>query len=168
MRHAAELALGAATATAAVAPEDGEGAASLAAAAERALAPLTRLAPELDAPAAELRELTLRLSEVGSDLHRFVASLEADPARIESVEERLDLIADLRRRFDVQSLAELLDRRDTAQAELDEIDGGADPVAAAAAELARLETEYERSAEALRSSASRRPPSRLPPRWQRT
>ena len=79
MRHAADLAEGAARATAAVAPEDGDGAASLPAAAERALEPLTRLAPELEGAAAELRELTVRLSEVGSDLHRFVASLEADP-----------------------------------------------------------------------------------------
>ena len=94
MRHAAELAAGAAAATAAVAPEDGDGAASLVAAAERALAPLVELAPELEGPAAELGDLVRRLNEVGSDLHRFVASLEADPARVESVEERLDLIAE--------------------------------------------------------------------------
>ena len=94
MRHAAELAEGAARATAAVSPDDGDGAASLAAAAERALEPLTRIAPELEGPTAELRELAVRLSEVGSDLHRFVASLDADPARIEEVESRLDLIAD--------------------------------------------------------------------------
>ena len=82
-----------------VAPDEGEGAAALAAAAEHALGPLTSLAPELEATVAELRELTVRLSEVGSDLHRFVASLEADPARMEAVEARLDLIAELRRRF---------------------------------------------------------------------
>ena len=77
----------------------------------------------------------MRLSEVGSDLHRFVASLEADPARVESVEERLDLIAEARRRFVAQTLDELLDRRDAAVIELDALDGGLDPVAAATAEL---------------------------------
>jgi DNA repair protein RecN (Recombination protein N) len=150
IRHAAELAEGAATATAAVAPDDGEGAASLAAAAERALAPLTRLAPELEQPTRELRELTVRLSEVGSDLHRFVASLEVDPARVESVEARLDLIADLRRRFDAQTSNELFDRREAALIELDTLDGGIDPVAAAVAELTRAEEQFERSASALR------------------
>ena len=69
-------------ATAAVAPDDGDGAASLAAAAERALEPADPARAELEGPAAELRDLTVRLSEVGSDLHRFVASLEADPARV--------------------------------------------------------------------------------------
>ena len=66
MRHGAELAEGAAQATAAIAPEEGEGAAALAAAAERALAPLTRLAPELETPAAELRELAVRLRRWGA------------------------------------------------------------------------------------------------------
>ncbi len=152
MRHAAELAEGAASATAAVAPDDGDGAASLAAAAERALAPLIPLAPELEGPAGELRELTVRLSEVGSDLHRFVASLEADPARVESVEARLDLIAEARRRFVAQTLEELLDRRDAAVNELDALDGGLDPVAAAAADLTRAEEQYERLAAELRAA----------------
>jgi DNA repair protein RecN (Recombination protein N) len=152
MRHAAELAEGAARATAAVAPDDGEGAASLAAAAERALAPLTRLAPELERPVNELLELTVRLTEVGGDLHRFVASLEVEPARVESVEARLDLLADVRRRYGAQTVAELLDRRDIALAELDILDSGVDPVAAAAAELAHAEEQFELSAAALRAA----------------
>ena len=152
MRHAAELAEGAASATAAVAPDDGDGAASLAAAAERALAPLTRLAPELEGPASELRDLTVRLSEVGSDLHRFVASLEVDPSRVETVEARVDRIAELRRRFDGQTLAELLDRRDAARVELDALDGGVDPLAAATDELVRSEQSYEEAAAALHAA----------------
>jgi DNA repair protein RecN (Recombination protein N) len=152
MRHAADLAEGAARATAAVAPEDGDGAASLAAAAERALEPLTRLAPELEGAAGELRELTVRLSEVGSDLHRFLASLEADPERQEAVEARLDLIAELRRRFDAQTLEELLRRRESAAADIDALDSGVDPLAAAAAELARAEQEFEDMMAALRAA----------------
>ncbi|WP_411277452.1 DNA repair protein RecN [Gaiella sp.] len=154
MRHAAELAAGAAAATAAVAPEDGEGAVSLAAAAERALAPLVDLAPELEGPTAELRDLVHRLNDVGGDLHRFVASLEADPARVESVEERLDLIAEARRRFDAQTTDALLDRRDAALGELDQVDAGVDPVAAAAAALALAEEEFSARAAALHDARS--------------
>ena len=152
MRHAAELAEGAVRAAAAVAPDDGDGAASLATTAERALAPLIRLAPELEGPAAELRELTVRLSEVGSDLHRFVASLDADPGRVEVVEARLDLIAELRRRFGTRTLEELLDRREAAVTELDALDGGLDPVAAAEAEVVAAEERFVLSSEALRSA----------------
>ena len=152
MRHAAELVEGAVRAAVAVAPDDGEGAVSLAAAAERALAPLTRLAPELEEPANELRELTVRLGEVGSEIHRFVASLDVDPTRVEAVEARLDLIADLRRRFDAQTFDGLLDRRDAALIELDAVDGGLDPLAAAATDLENAEEQYELSAAALRAA----------------
>ena len=152
MRHAAEIAEGAARATAAIAPEDGEGAAALASAAERALAPLARLAPELEATASELRELAVRRAEAGSDLHRFVSSLEADPERIEAVESRLDLIAELRRRYGAQTLERLLGRRASAAAELDALDGGLDLVGAAQAELERAETAFEEAAAALRAA----------------
>ena len=152
MRHAAELAAGAAAATAAIAPEDGEGAASLAAAAERALAPLVELAPELEGTAAELRDLVYRLTEVGGDLHRFVASLDADPARVETVEARLDQLADARRRFDAQTTDDLLDRRDAALAELNELDAGVDQVTAASAGLARAEEQFGLQAAGLRET----------------
>ena len=97
----------------------------------------------------------MRLSEVGSDLHRFVASLEADPARQEEVEARLDLIAELRRRFAAQTLEELLERRDSAAAELDALDGGLDPLAAAAAELARAEEGFDAVIAALHAGQGR-------------
>ena len=155
MRHAAELAAGAAAATTAVAPDDGEGAASLAAAAERSLAPLIQFAPELEGTAAELRDLAHRLSEVGGDLHRFVASLEADPARVESVEERLDLIADARRRFAARTTDELLERRDAAVVELDALDSGVDRLAAAASALAEAEKQFVRLAAALHDARER-------------
>ena len=58
----------------------------------------------------------MRLREVGSDLHRFVASLDAEPGALESVEERLQAIADLRRRFAAASYEELLELAAAADA----------------------------------------------------
>ena len=115
VRHVAELGEGAQAALAALDPDDGDGARALAAAAERAVAPLERLAPELEASATELRELVVRLGEVASDLRRFAGSLDADPARVAEVEERLDRIADARRRHRAATLEELLERRAAAR-----------------------------------------------------
>ncbi|MCS7007164.1 MAG: AAA family ATPase [Thermoleophilia bacterium] len=134
----AELAAAATEATAAIAPEDGEGAADLAARAERALAPLERVAPELAEAGQELRDLVVRLREVGGDLKAFLASLEADPRELEEVEERLGRIADLRRRFGC-SYPELLDRASAARRELEEAASGHDPAEAAAQALAEAE-----------------------------
>jgi DNA repair protein RecN (Recombination protein N) len=85
LRHVTELAEGAARAAEAIAPDEGQGAAALAAVAERSLAPLERLAPELTQAGAELRDVELRLRELGSDLRSFLASLEAEPDRLEHV-----------------------------------------------------------------------------------
>jgi DNA repair protein RecN (Recombination protein N) len=152
LRHVTELGEAAAAALAAIAPEDGGGAAELAASAERSLAPVERLAPELGTAAAELRDVSLRLREVASDLGRFLASLDADPARVEEVEERLSRIADLKRRFDAGSLDELLERGAAARTELDEAAAGRDPVAAAAEAVAEAEARVGDLSAELRSA----------------
>ena len=153
-RHVAELGEGAAAAVAAIDPDEGEGARALAASAERALAPLERLAPELGTAASELRDLTLRLGEVASDLHRFADALDADPARIGAVEERLDRISDVRRRHRAATLDELLERRAVALEELDALGGGGDPLDRARAERDARAAFSGAAAEAL--SAARR------------
>ena len=110
LRHLTELAEGSATAAEALSPEDGEGAAVLAARAERSIAPLERLAPELEAAAAELRDLHVRLADVGADLRGFLDSLEAEPDRLEHLEAELERISAAKRRFRCESYEELLER----------------------------------------------------------
>src|SRR5438034_1333573 len=124
LRHVAELAEAAATAANALTPEDGDGAAGLVALAERSVAPLERLAPELERAANELRDVELRLRETASDLASFLASLQAEPGRLEHVESELDRIADAKRRFRCTTYEELLARAAEARAELDAIDSG--------------------------------------------
>ena len=150
LRHVEELADAASAAAAAIAPDEGEGAASLAALAERALAPLERIAPELGTTAEELRDLTVRLREAGSDLHRFVASLDAEPGALESVEERLQAIADLRRRFGAASYDELLELAASADRELAASAEGGDPVEAARGAVEQAEARMTALADELR------------------
>ena len=152
LRHVTELADGAARAAEALAPEDGEGAAALAAAAERSLAPLERLAPELAQAGAELRDIDLRLQELGSDLRGFLASLEAEPDRLEHVESELERISDARRRFGAADYDDLLARAGAARDELAALQDGLDPAAAAAEALAAAEA---RSAELAARAPSR-------------
>ena len=151
LRHVEELAEAAASAAAAIDPDDGDGAATLAARAERSLAPLERLAPELGASAEELRDLSVRLREVGSDLNRFVATLEAEPGALEALEERLQLIADVKRRFAASSYAELLELAEAAERELGRSAGG-DPVEDAARALAAAEAQVRTIADALNAA----------------
>ena len=152
LRHVTELAAGAGAASEALAPDDGEGAASLVAVAERAISPLEALAPELRQAGDELRDVELRLRETATELRSFLASLEAEPDRLEQVEAELDRIAEAKRRFRCTSYEELLARAAEAQAELDALEEGADPVAAAAKAVAVAEQRVEELAFALREA----------------
>jgi DNA repair protein RecN (Recombination protein N) len=151
LRHVTELAQAAGTAVAALDPEDGDGAAALTAIAERAVAPFERLAPELARAGDELRDAELRLREVSSELRAFLASLDSDPGRVEEIELQLDRIAEAKRRFKAQSYEELLARAAAARAELDAIDEGFDPAAAAAEALEQAQGKVEALAEELRA-----------------
>jgi DNA repair protein RecN (Recombination protein N) len=154
LRHVTDLAEGGAAAAEALVPEEGEGAAGLVAAAERSLAPLERLAPELERAGDELRDVELRLRETASELRSLLAGLDAEPGRLEHVESELDRIAQAKRRFRVQSYAELLARAEEARVELDAIGAGFDPAAAAAAAVAEAEQHVHRLADELRAARS--------------
>ena len=152
LRHVTELAAGVDTAGEALAPEDGEGAASLVAVAERAISPLETLAPELRRAGDELRDVELRLRETATELRSFLASLEAEPDRLEQIEAELDRIAETKRRFRCSSYEELLARASEAQTELDALEEGADPVAAMAKAVEVAERRVEQLASALRKA----------------
>jgi len=152
LRHVTELAAGAAAAGEALAPEDGDGASGLVALAERALAPLERLAPELELAGNELRDVELRLRETASELRAFLASLEAEPDQLEQLESELDRIAETRRRFRCESYEELLARAAEARSELEALADGSDPAAAAAKALAEAEAKVAGLADELRAA----------------
>jgi DNA repair protein RecN (Recombination protein N) len=152
LRHVGELADGAAAAAAALTPEDGVGAADLTGAAERAVAPLERLAPELQAAGDALRQAELQLRETASDLHAFLHSLQAEPGRLEEVEGELESFSDLRRRHRAQTFAELLERGEEARRELGALEDGHDPVRAAEAALEQAQAEVDKLHTALRKA----------------
>src|SRR5205085_10043347 len=72
--------------------------------------------------------------------------------RLEQVEAELDRIAEAKRRFRCASYEELLGRAAEAQAELDALDDGADPVAAAAKAVEVAERRVEELALAMREA----------------
>ena len=139
LRHVTELADAAGRAVAALAPEEGDGATALIGRAERSLAEVAGIAPELGVAAGELRDTELRLTETTLELRRFLDSLAAEPDRLEQVESELERIADGKRRFRCETYAELLARATEARAELAALEDGADPLVAAGAALAKAE-----------------------------
>ena len=149
LRHVTELAEAAGRAVAALAPDDGEGAGGLVGEAERSLARVAGIAPELEVAVGELRDIELRLNETTLELRRFLDALQAEPDRLDQVESELERIADAKRRFRCETYAELLARAADARAELAALEDGADPRQAAAAALAEAEQRATKLADRL-------------------
>ena len=152
LRHVTELAAGVGAAGESLAPDDGDGAASLVAVAERAVSPLESLAPELKRAGDDLRDVELRLRETATELRSFLSSLEAEPDRLEQIEAELDRIAEAKRRFRCSSYEELLARAAEARSELDALEDGADPAQAAAKAAAAAEGRVDKLGELLRKA----------------
>ncbi|HEX8052284.1 MAG TPA: DNA repair protein RecN [Thermoleophilaceae bacterium] len=126
----------------ALAPEDPE-----APGAEAALADAERLADgvagadaELDALAERLRALRIEAEELGGDLRRYADGLEADPARLEEVEARLDSYDRLKRKHG-GSVEAVLEHADRCRTELARLDSAEEDSERARAELAAAESE---------------------------
>ena len=149
LRHLTELVTAAAAAVDALAPDDGDGATGLVGSAARALAPVERLAPELAAAGDVLREVDVRLVELAIDLRSFLVDLDAEPGRLDQIEEELERYDNARRRFRAPTTDELLDRADAARAELSALGEGTDPAAAAEAALSAAAAALGRLAEEL-------------------
>jgi DNA repair protein RecN (Recombination protein N) len=156
LRHVTELALAAAAAAESLAPElaDAEGALALVGKASRDVDGVLAHAPELASLAEELRDGEIRLGEAASGLRTFLASLEAEPGRLEEVEAELDRIAEARRRFGAATCEELVTRAQVAQAEIETLDRGGDPVEAAERDLAAATRRVDELAKALASARS--------------
>ncbi len=84
--------------------------------------------PQAAAWAAELEEMGIRLAELSTALGRRAGGLEADPARLDAVEERLALLERLCRRHPEAGgdLGRLIARRAEIETELAELEGDAD------------------------------------------
>src|SRR6187200_2092602 len=132
LRHAEGLREAAATAHAALAgaEEDGGGAAAAIAQAESALQGATGLDRSLDAVAERVAALAVELADVGAELRDYAEGIEADPAALLAIEERLEAIDRLERKHggSVESVLAHAER--------------------CREEIARLEGAEERSAEA--------------------
>ncbi len=91
LRHAEALRAAAAGALAAISgdAEDGGGATSALAAADAGMSSAGGVDDALDALAERLRATAVELDDLGSELRGYLDSVDAEPGRLEAVEERL-------------------------------------------------------------------------------
>ena len=142
LRHVEALRGAAAAGAEAIAPESGEGGAGeLLGAAGRQLDAVAGVDPALDALAERLRALAIEAEDVAAELHRYLDGVEAEPGRLEQVEQRLEAFARLERKHGGTTAA-VLQYAAECRARRDELTGAeaalAETTAALEAARARL------------------------------
>jgi DNA repair protein RecN (Recombination protein N) len=132
---------------------DGLGVAALLASAEQLAEPVAGADPELDALAERLAALRLEAEDLGAELRRYADSLEAEPGRLDVVEERLELYDRLQRKHG-GSVAAVLAHAQRCRAERALLEHA--EVETERAEAALAEARRERDALAERVGVARR------------
>jgi DNA repair protein RecN (Recombination protein N) len=163
-RHAEDLRGAAAEALAAVSG-DGEsgGAAEAMGSAEAALAAREGVDPELDRLAETAKGLRLELQELAGELRGYAEGIEAEPGRLEQVEERLEAIDRLKRKHG-GSIESVLAHAEHCRAEIDAIEGSGELTERLEAELAqamRTRTDLAGGLSEVRAKAARRLEKRI-------
>ncbi len=97
--------------------DESPGALDLLAAAGRALGDLARMDPSLAETRAALDDCRFRLEDVAASLRDYAERAEADPARLAAIEERLDRLTRLRRKYGA-TIEDVLAFGEAAAAEL--------------------------------------------------
>jgi DNA repair protein RecN (Recombination protein N) len=88
--------------------------------AQRSLSELVRLDHTMEEYATNLAEAIYQLEDVAASISSYETDIEDDPRRLEDIEERLDLITKLKRKYGA-SIEEILQRAEDDRAELETI-----------------------------------------------
>jgi len=126
LRHAESLRTAAAGALAAISGADDDGGARGAmGVAEAELGGIASVDPRLDAVAEQVRGVTVELDDAASALRGYLEGIEADPERLEQVEERLTALDRLKRKHG-GSIESVLAHADRCRSEIERLENAED------------------------------------------
>jgi DNA repair protein RecN (Recombination protein N) len=139
--------------------EDDDGARSALGVAEAGLAAVDGVDAALDAHAERVRALSVELDDVAADLRGYLDGIEAEPGRLESVEERLEAIDRLERKHG-GSIEAVLAHAEHCRGELERLENAAEIAGALEGRIAEAEAERDKLAAKL-TSGRRKAASKL-------
>ena len=147
LRHAGRLGENARTVADAM-EDDGSGAIHAIARAERALGPLEKIDPEVESWRELLDSAYANLSELSRLASAYAEEVQEDPARLQSLEQRRDVLYRLKQKYG-ETVEQVLETRNAAAAELDLLDTADLDLRAMAARRVGAEAAVRAAAEKL-------------------
>lgn len=102
-----------------------------------ALAELARLDPALQRAAEHAGELLYGVEDLAAQVRAYRDAMEFDPARLDAIEDRLTLIREMQRKYRA-TVAQILERAESAEAEIERLNRSAEQLADLEADEQRL------------------------------
>jgi DNA repair protein RecN (Recombination protein N) len=131
--------------------DDFNGAELLAREAANEISQASRFLPEAESISEEITDISYRLSDITDSINSLVNSVDYDPLLLEQIEERLDLIYNLTKKYGNDEI-EILSYLDKAREELDSIVLSDEQKERLKADLRACETELRKRADELTKS----------------
>src|SRR5215207_5163010 len=139
LRHAERLRTATATALAAIAGADDDGGArGVIGAAESELGAVETIDPALDAIAQQVRAVTVELDDAASALRSYLDGVEAEPGRLEELEERLAALDRLKRKHG-GSIEAVLEHAERCSSEIERLENAGELAKTRVAAARKLE-----------------------------
>lgn len=99
-----------------------------------------------------IRSAEIELRDIAREVSRLADRTEADPERLQEIEERLDLLNTLMRKHSVKSVEELITLRDELEQQCQRIDGFDEEIAELKKKMQSAECKVQSEAEKLRKT----------------
>ncbi|MGO9793197.1 MAG: DNA repair protein RecN [Solirubrobacteraceae bacterium] len=158
LRHGETLRLAASAGADAIAPEEGVGASTLLASAAAELQRASAFDPAVASLSERMLALRYEADDLAAELRSYLSGIEAEPGRLEQVEERLSLFARLSRKHG-GTIAEVLAHAARCRARRDQLEHADIAFERAEGELVSARCELERLAGELSAERHRAAPA---------
>lgn len=118
-------------------------------AATGAIQGISRMLPQADELARRMNSSYIELKDISEEISAQLEDIDFDPAELEAVNARLDTLYGLEKKFHVDTVTELMAKRDELQQQLGHIENSDEELALLQQQLDKDRAECERQAEGL-------------------
>ena len=114
-----------------------------------AISSISRLLADSSELAERLESCHIELKDIGEDVSRLLERTDFDPSELDTINNRLDRLYELQKKYHAESVAELISQRDTLQQQLQNIENSDEAVAELEAKCQQLTVQCQQHADTL-------------------
>ena len=114
-----------------------------------AMKSIERVLPGADELAQRMDSCYIELKDIAEEVGSWLEDVDFDPQELDAVNNRLDRLYDLEKKYHAETVGELIAQRDTLRQQLDVIEDSDEALGEARRHLAQLETQCRKDADTL-------------------